>query len=41
MRREQILKPEPILTGNLAPADLPNPYEPVRSEETYEGRISR
>jgi phospho-N-acetylmuramoyl-pentapeptide-transferase len=41
MRREQILKPEPILTGNLAPADLPNPYEPVRSEETYDGRISR
>jgi UDP-N-acetylmuramyl pentapeptide phosphotransferase/UDP-N-acetylglucosamine-1-phosphate transferase len=41
MRREQILKPEPILTGNLAPADLPNPYEPVRSDETYDGRVSR
>jgi hypothetical protein len=41
MRRDQIVKPEPILTGNLAPADLPNPYEPVRSDETYEGRVSR
>jgi len=31
MRR--IVRAEPILTGNLPPADLPNPYEPVRSEE--------
>jgi UDP-N-acetylmuramyl pentapeptide phosphotransferase/UDP-N-acetylglucosamine-1-phosphate transferase len=41
MRRDLIRKPEPILTGNFAPADLPNPYEPVRSEESYDGRLSR
>ncbi|GCE12093.1 hypothetical protein [Tengunoibacter tsumagoiensis] len=34
MRRDQILRQEPILSGNLPPADLPNPYEPVSSEET-------
>ncbi len=34
MRRDQLLPPEPILEGNLLPADLPNPYEPVRQEET-------
>jgi phospho-N-acetylmuramoyl-pentapeptide-transferase len=35
MRRDQILhQQEPILAGNLPPADLPNPHEPVRSEET-------
>jgi len=33
MRRDQLLPPEPILEGNLSPADLPNPYEPVRQEE--------
>ncbi len=33
MRRDQILRQEPIISGNLAPADLPNPYEPVRNEE--------
>ncbi len=33
MRRDQILSKEPILQGNLPPADLPNPYEPIRSEE--------
>ena len=33
MRREQILKQEPILTGNLAPADLPNPHAPVGSDK--------
>jgi UDP-N-acetylmuramyl pentapeptide phosphotransferase/UDP-N-acetylglucosamine-1-phosphate transferase len=33
MRRDQILPQEPILEGNLAPADLPNPYEPIRQEE--------
>ncbi|GCE46528.1 UDP-N-acetylmuramyl pentapeptide phosphotransferase/UDP-N-acetylglucosamine-1-phosphate transferase [Thermosporothrix hazakensis] len=38
MRRDQILQTaEPILTGNLAPADLPNPHEPIRSEETTDG----
>jgi len=39
MRRDQILrkqKEEPILEGNLPPADLPNPYEPVHSEDTEE-----
>lgn len=36
MRRDQILHEPPVLTGNLAPADLPNPHEPVRSEETFE-----
>lgn len=35
LRRDQILRQNPVLTGNLAPADLPNPHEPVRSEETY------
>ena len=35
MRRDQLVsKEEPILTGNLPPADLPNPFEPIRSEET-------
>lgn len=33
MRRSDIMHQEPILSGNLQPADLPNPYEPVRSEE--------
>jgi hypothetical protein len=36
MRRDQILNPEPVITGNLPPADLPNPHEPVRSEETHD-----
>lgn len=34
MRRDQLLPAEPIFEGNLLPADLPNPYEPVRQEET-------
>jgi len=34
MRRDQITREqEPVLTGNLPPADLPNPHEPVRNEE--------
>jgi UDP-N-acetylmuramyl pentapeptide phosphotransferase/UDP-N-acetylglucosamine-1-phosphate transferase len=33
MRRDQILRQQPIISGNLPPADLPNPYEPVRNEE--------
>jgi hypothetical protein len=37
MRRDQILRQEPILAGNLPPADLPNPHEPIRSEETEDG----
>ena len=41
MRRDQILRQPPVLTGNLAPADLPNPYEPIRSEETQDGHVGR
>ncbi len=37
MRRDQIARQEPILSGNLPPADLPNPHEPIRSEETMDG----
>ncbi|HYT27850.1 MAG TPA: hypothetical protein VEL72_02435 [Ktedonobacteraceae bacterium] len=39
MRRDQILRQEPVIMGNLAPADLPNPHEPVRSEETIDRRV--
>ncbi|MBV9231744.1 MAG: hypothetical protein JOZ18_20720, partial [Chloroflexi bacterium] len=39
MRRDQILRQEPILAGNLLPADLPNPHEPIRSEETEDGHL--
>ncbi len=35
MRRDQILR-APVLTGNLPPADLPNPHEPIRSDETFD-----
>jgi len=38
MRRDQILR-TPVLTGNLPPADLPNPHEPVRSDETFDPRF--
>src|SRR5579863_7221782 len=38
MRRDQILKEPPLLTGNLSPADLPNPHAPVRSETTFDER---
>src|SRR5262249_35743745 len=37
MRRSQILSQQPVLTGNLPPAELHNPHEPVRSEETRDG----
>ncbi len=37
MRRDQILRQEPMITGNLPPADLPNPHEPIRSEEMQDG----
>ena len=36
MRRAQIVKQPPIISGNLQPADLPNPHEPIRSEETID-----
>jgi len=37
MRRDQILRQPPVISGNLPPADLPNPHEPIRSEETMDG----
>ncbi len=40
MRRDQLTHQEPVITGNLPPADLPNPHEPIRSEETRDGRAS-
>ena len=40
MRRDQILRQQPpVITGSLRPADLPNPHEPVRSEEIQEGHL--
>lgn len=36
MRRDQIAKQPPILTGNLGPADLPNPHAPVSTETTID-----
>ncbi|GLV56638.1 hypothetical protein KDH_34770 [Dictyobacter sp. S3.2.2.5] len=41
IRRQDILrhKEEPILEGNLPPADLPNPYEPVSEEENQTGPL--
>jgi UDP-N-acetylmuramyl pentapeptide phosphotransferase/UDP-N-acetylglucosamine-1-phosphate transferase len=38
MRRSQIQNYKPMITGNLPPADLPNPHEPVSSEETRDVR---
>ena len=37
MRRDQIMQQQPIFSGNLSPADLPNPHEPVSHEETEDG----
>ncbi|HXX77302.1 MAG TPA: hypothetical protein VEI53_02345, partial [Ktedonobacteraceae bacterium] len=40
MRRDQILRQQPpVITGSLRPADLPNPHEPVRSEEIQDGHL--
>src|SRR2546425_4518369 len=39
MRRDQILQQPPLITGHLSPADLPNPHEPVRSEEIQDGHL--
>jgi len=37
MRRDQILRQQPpLVSGNLPPADLPNPHEPIRSDETFD-----
>jgi UDP-N-acetylmuramyl pentapeptide phosphotransferase/UDP-N-acetylglucosamine-1-phosphate transferase len=32
IRRDQIVQKPPAFSGNLSPADLPNPYEPIREE---------
>ncbi|MDQ6661684.1 MAG: hypothetical protein M3Z24_12050, partial [Chloroflexota bacterium] len=37
MRRDQILSQEPILSGNLPPADLPNPHTPIQIAEKRDG----
>jgi UDP-N-acetylmuramyl pentapeptide phosphotransferase/UDP-N-acetylglucosamine-1-phosphate transferase len=37
MRLDQILRSSPVISGNLPPADLPNPHEPIRIEETRDG----
>lgn len=37
IRRDQILHKPAVISGNLPPADLPNPHEPIRSEETLGG----
>ena len=39
MKLEQILRPSPVISGNLPPADLPNPHEPIRFEEKTDGHI--
>ena len=39
MKRDQIMRREPILSGNLPPADLPNPHEPIRSAEATDGSV--
>ncbi len=36
MRRDEILRQPPILEGNLPPADLPNPYEPIHRDENLD-----
>jgi UDP-N-acetylmuramyl pentapeptide phosphotransferase/UDP-N-acetylglucosamine-1-phosphate transferase len=38
MRRDQITRQQPLITGNLSPADLPNPHEPIRSAEKFDDR---
>jgi UDP-N-acetylmuramyl pentapeptide phosphotransferase/UDP-N-acetylglucosamine-1-phosphate transferase len=40
MRRDQIMKQEPILTGNLGPADLPNPHAPISAESVLEDSLN-
>lgn len=37
LRRDQILRQPPIISGNLPLADLPNPHEPLHNEETPGG----
>ncbi len=40
MLRNQITKQPPILTGNLGPADLPNPHAPVSTETIIEDSLN-
>ena len=37
LQRDQIMAP--LISGNLSPADLPNPFEPVRTEEMLDGHV--
>jgi phospho-N-acetylmuramoyl-pentapeptide-transferase len=39
LRRDSIVQQQPILTGNLAPADLPNPHEPITAETPLDERV--
>ena len=39
LRRDAIAQQPPILTGNLSPADLPNPHEPITSETPLDERV--
>jgi hypothetical protein len=39
MLRQAILKQPPILTGNLGPADLPNPHDPVTIETAIDDSL--
>ncbi len=38
IRRDQIMQQQPLITGNLSPADLPNPHEPIRSDASFDER---
>lgn len=38
LRRDEIVQQPPFISGNLPLADMPNPHEPVRLEETQDGR---
>jgi UDP-N-acetylmuramyl pentapeptide phosphotransferase/UDP-N-acetylglucosamine-1-phosphate transferase len=40
MLRQAILKQPPILTGNLGPADLPNPHSPVSTESVLDDSLN-
>jgi UDP-N-acetylmuramyl pentapeptide phosphotransferase/UDP-N-acetylglucosamine-1-phosphate transferase len=39
LRRDSIAQQQPILTGNLSPADLPNPHEPITSQTPLDERV--
>ena len=41
MKRDQILRSKTVLTGHLPPADLPNPHEPISSDETFDTQFGR